>query len=588
MPAMRRLLLLLLLFSAPAMAQCAGGGTCTLADGNAATVANAVASVNTNGTLIIVPSGTFSWSTPESMTTAYSLTIQGQSTISGGGNNCGGGVLNTSPCTATDNTVILDAQSCGGNCLHLFSITVTGGGSQVVEVTGLSFNENNNGAYYNGMVSVSADAGFTTGGVRVDHCHFYNKAALITATYMYLNAHVLFDHNVFDGPADSTYGSFWLLGDDGNGTGDIEWNAATNLGGNNFLVMENNTINNGSAIDSRGGGRYRFRYNTYRSTGGSNDPTWVQCHATGSNAEVRGCRAWEVYGNYIYSANSGGYFSAGFMTSGTGVWWGNTVTGFNHMLTFVDDRGNNGTYPQTAPAAGWGNCGTAQTGSASNWDGNKNLGGSNGSPCLDMIGRGQGDLLSGTFPNRCDSTLGSGTPGGCGSGTYTGVWSSEYLEPVYEFDDTFTQVGAGNLAFAQTDGGGSPNPANIVANRDYYIQQSNTSPCQTTSTSPFNGTSGTGCGTLANRPTSCTPGLGSADYASPTGSYGVAYFATDANGGRGELYSCTSTNTWTGIYEPAVYPDPLVGGVTATPPAPSTMFVLQGNQGILKGEATLP
>jgi hypothetical protein len=75
---------------------------------------------------------------------------------------------------------------------------------------------------------------------------------------------------------------------------------------------------------------------------------------------------------------------------------------------------------------------------------------------------------------------------------------------------------------------------------------------------PFNGTSGVGCGTLVSRPASCTVGVG--------------YWATnqscstvdDANIGRnpqtpisGTLYKCTATNIWTAYYTPYTYPHPL-------------------------------
>ena len=88
----------------------------------------------------------------------------------------------------------------------------------------------------------------------------------------------------------------------------------------------------------------------------------------------------------------------------------------------------------------------------------------------------------------------------------------------------------------------------IVSGRDYYEQASG---IQTSPTSPFNGTSGVGWETLANRPTTCTAG--------------VAYFATDQgnwnqsesnpygvqqSGADGILYKATATNTWTAYYTP--------------------------------------
>jgi hypothetical protein len=81
--------------------------------------------------------------------------------------------------------------------------------------------------------------------------------------------------------------------------------------------------------------------------------------------------------------------------------------------------------------------------------------------------------------------------------------------------------------------------------------------------SSFDGTSGVGCGTLADRPVTCTAG--------------VAYWATeqscttidDANVGAhptapisGTLYKCITPNTWTEYYTPYTYPHPLRGEAT--------------------------
>ena len=92
---------------------------------------------------------------------------------------------------------------------------------------------------------------------------------------------------------------------------------------------------------------------------------------------------------------------------------------------------------------------------------------------------------------------------------------------------------------------GSPSTV-IQQNRDFFDY-----------TTSFTGATGTGAGTLASRPATCTTGVG--------------YFATDqgnwntsGNGfGSGVLYKCTATNTWTAYYTPYTYPDPLEGTVPA-------------------------
>jgi hypothetical protein len=133
------------------------------------------------------------------------------------------------------------------------------------------------------------------------------------------------------------------------------------------------------------------------------------------------------------------------------------------------------------------------------------------SKCLDQPGTYGGTYLSGTVPSPIPST-------------------PQTVSPIYEFDDS--GLGSGDHIYSYS--------LNLVENTNYFQQKSS-----------FNGSSGTGFGTWASRPATCRTGVG--------------YWATDQgnwndsnNGfGQGELFVCTSTNTWTSYYTPYVYPHPL-------------------------------
>jgi hypothetical protein len=223
--------------------------------------------------------------------------------------------------------------------------------------------------------------------------------------------------------------------------------------------------------------------------------------------------------------------------NGTTLAWGNSADQvYKNMFIIKVTRRNNATYPQKTTPNGWGYCGTEYNGTGSGWDQNSNT--TTGYACIDQPGRGQGDLLNGSFPNKVNSTTG------------TIAWPNQALEPIYIWKNTGSIVpGWGGSYYANGTNG------RVVADRDYYQQASGV---QTSSTSPFDGTSGTGWGTLANRPTTCTAGVGY--FATDQGSWNTSTsnpYGVQQNGADGVLYKCTATNTWTLYYTPHTYPHPL-------------------------------
>lgn len=390
----------------------------------------------------------------------------------------------------SDKKITLQGAGIGNTIISLGAITAVNIGTSGSRVTGFEFN----------FSSSSGTGIFASGtGWRIDHCEIDFrtaggkgvgiKASNTNLYYPTWELSGLVDNCVFYDAKNDVSGS--ALPGAGAGAFAI-MSAPTDIGGSSTVYFEDNTFNIqqfGHIMDTNYGGSYVFRFNAVNKS-----YSGVVAEAHSLQGVCRGSKKWEIYRNTINGVHD--TWVPFFLRAGTGVIFDNAITGiWNARCIKMDNRRS---YENLGPGPCDGTC---------DWDGNEGIGAEAGYPCRDQIGRGADSF----------------------SWPASAPYPSQPLEPVYAYGNTPSDV---VISIANS-------AHHIKANRDYYDY-----------TASFDGTSGVGVGTLANRPETCTTG--------------VAYWATDQGnwnkmpgGSQGVLYKCTAPNTWEKYYEPYEYPHPL-------------------------------
>jgi hypothetical protein len=332
---------------------------------------------------------------------------------------------------------------------------------------------------------------------RVDHNKFidFRSRALFVDVPTGLEISGLIDNNIFDDSGGNVQ-SYTVLGGptlasgDAGDPGNVPFSRPLELGTSKNIFFEDNTFTYANQADATGtvsaGGRYVFRYNVITGTN-------IEHHGADSGGR-RGVHSFEIYENEFDTST--GVWAAGHFRSGVGVMFNNTYTGtYNGDILLAIYRSC------TTGAPIWdGGCDGTNA-----WD--ENTSSFEGWRCLDQSG-----ALFGAAQGSTPSS-----------------------KPFYAWSNT---LDASPLDAAPTTDpsyrcGRFPS-LHMVEDRDFYNEDAS-----------FNGTSGIGVGTLASRPSTCTPEVG--------------YWATDEN----KFYRCLTTDTWTFYYEPYTYPHPLQGEVAA-------------------------
>jgi hypothetical protein len=601
--------------------------TCNRSDVNA--VINGPTHTAVDGDVIIIPTGTCTWTSGISVSAGIDITGQGTPNTGGGTFTAGTSTTNLNSdmhvpffaFTLTSPTQIGRAELINAGVIE-YSITAFSITSNVV-----TFTVNNNftagetipvwglstGTYLNGFafivnsaglsstqfsanlinthanVGLTSDSGNATRGVypgpitalgtctaggcpqlRVDNISFVPNVWGITifngAFVLTDNVFGVLDHNTLNdnswvatggaGPPmlDMSNSAWQGIGTNGN----YSFGAPDTFGTSQALYLENNTVTYLRMTDNDvtpvggayGGARIVCRFNQNPSINGSG-----VCGAHGTAwAGLRSIRQFEAYYNTVNCPNSPAVgCNVGFgIPGGAGYFLSNTFTttgggGFNDALNISLFR------TEGLGASPWNNCDGTQPWDATPWN--------TTSVCLDQPGTGQGtDYYIGALGVSPVLASAPGTP----CTTAGQCYLHPAADPIYEAGDSGT-IGAGASV---------SDPTRLAGY--YYAEVSKNA--QTSATSPFNGTVGTGYGTLAFRPTTCTTGVGY--WATDTGTWNTF------NSQQGTLYFCSSTNTWSVKYTPYTYPHPLDtggGGGGSTPPAPAP----QGFVGVFKGSGVM-
>lgn len=607
--------LIVLVSPLPAFAATYTAASCSQAD-----VQTAI-NLTSNGDTVIIPTAgsPCSWSS--------GITINGKGiTITGTGTpNTGGGTTGA----GTPLTTLIET---GSSPFFKFTGLTPSSSTSIVEL--LIMSTTNTSVNMNGAVTFSGTCTASSpycASIRVDNIVFTTgewEPALDGGMVTIGNVFGVVDHNTSNEATSGSpalvmvnYPSWQGVGDNGNNS----FASADTFGTAQAMFIENNSLTGvrGSENDvapsglNRGGARYVCRFNSFPNMSGTG---MCSAHGTDWNGVMRGQRQVEV--EYNTGSSTTGCDALNGLNSGTGYYLSNSFSwpggGCNNFLDLSIYRltTDKSTYSP------WGVCNAMSitsfsitsnvvtlTGTFSHGDGvqagdyiiptgltvgtylngqvlqalSAGLSGTTveanfthasvgstsdsgalgsaydqspattSSQCLDQTGTGPGSLLQNNPPTLVSTGI-AGFP-------------NPALDPVYEAGEFMSAGGGGSPAV----GVDSSSTGKVVANTNYYQEVSQTA--QTSATSPFNGTVGTGYGTLARRPTTCTPHVG--------------YWATDQgtwntyNSQQGLLYECASTNTWSVLLTPYAYPHPLAGGgsVSVSPGSLACNAVLQGSSG---------
>lgn len=336
-----------------------------------------------DGDTVLIPAGTFTWTKQVKVSTPKAIAIRGagidQTVIIDDVDKTGG----------KESTVLLPVKLALGKRFRLTGMTLRGK-AQDTEI------------YNKGTISLSGDAH----DFRLDHLKFDKPG---TSAIRYHGAlWGVVDHCVFDLSNRKQGNVIWHENWGGHKYGDGSFSDPLALGTEKAVYIEDcafigSGVAGAGVVDSMGGGRFVFRHNSVTDDN-------LATHGTESTGRFRGVRSYEIYDNVFTTSYF--VFCGVYLRGGTGVIFNNTFrgtggdTGYKVGILSANYRCDRAYQP-------WG----MVTGK-NPWDGNQD---SSGYPCLDQVGRGTCDLLSGEPPAPA-------------------AWPHQASEPLYLWNNDWTPV----------------------------------------------------------------------------------------------------------------------------------------------------
>ena len=336
-----------------------------------------------DGNTVVIPAGTYTWTTGVKVSTPKAITIRG---------------------AGIDQTIIIDNVNKSGGREDTVLVAINLALGKRFRLTGMTFRgmAQDTEVYNKGTVTVAGNAE----GFRLDHLKFDKPG---TSAIRYYGAlYGVVDHCVFDLSNGKQGNVIWHENWGGHEYGDGSFAEPLALGTEKAIYLEDNTfIGSGVAgagvVDSMGGGRFVFRHNSVTDDN-------LATHGTESTGRFRGVRSYEIYDNVFTTSHF--LFCGVYLRGGTGVIFNNTFrgaggqSGYKIGILTANYRSDRAYMP-------WG----MATGT-NPWDGNQD---SSGYPCLDQVGWGTCDLL----PRDPDPPA---------------SWPHQSSEPLYLWNNNWTPV----------------------------------------------------------------------------------------------------------------------------------------------------